>query len=103
MQFATTPSPPYYAVIFTSARTAEAEGYTETAAAMEALAKKQAGYLGIETAPGITVSYWQTLADIKAWKLQLDHLAAQEQGRKQWYKAYKVRVCRVERAYGFEA
>jgi heme-degrading monooxygenase HmoA len=103
MHFATTPSPPYYAVIFTSAKTADVEGYAETAAAMEALAKKQAGYLGIETAQGITVSYWQNLANIKGWKLQLDHLAAQQQGQKQWYSAYKVRICKVERAYGFEA
>ena len=31
-----------------------------------------------------------------------DNLAAQRAGRQRWYRAYRVRVCRVEREYGFE-
>jgi len=35
-QIATTPEPPYYAVIFTSVRSATDEGYADTAAKMVA-------------------------------------------------------------------
>jgi heme-degrading monooxygenase HmoA len=105
--FARTPEPPYYAVIFTSVRTPGDNGYGETAARMEALAAAQPGYLGIDSARGesglgITVSYWRTLADVRRWKAHLEHQEAQEQGRRQWYAAYSVRVASVERAYQHE-
>ena len=40
---------PYYAVIFTSTLTENTEGYNEMAQKMEALAKKQKGFLGIDS------------------------------------------------------
>ena len=95
----------YYAVIFTSKQTENSEGYAEMALAMEALAAKQPGYLGIESARdslGITVSYWESLEAISNWKQNLVHLKAQERGKAQWYDWYKVRICKVERAYEFE-
>lgn len=95
---------PYYAVIFTSVRNNDAEGYSEMADSMAALAKKQPGYLGFESArneTGISVSYWQTLDDIKHWKQQSEHLLAQKFGREKWYLYYKVRICKVEREYEF--
>ena len=58
------PEPPYYAVVFTSLRReAPGDGYGETAARMEELAREQPGFLGIDSARGpdglgITVSYW---------------------------------------------
>ncbi len=94
----------YYAVIFTSVQTENIEGYTEMADLMEALAKQQPGFLGIEIARneiGITVSYWQSLESIKNWKANLDHIIAQKKGREQWYSYYKVRICKVEREYEF--
>ena len=100
---ALTPTPPYYAVIFTSFRTEGDNGYTAMAEAMDELAKQQPGYLGIESVRkelGITVSYWQSLEDIKKWKQNVDHLAAQHLGRAKWYEHYKVRICKVERDYG---
>lgn len=105
MTFAPTPLPPYYAVIFTSQRTEGDNGYGEMADAMVNLASQQPGYLGIESARenlGITVSYWQSLEAIAAWKQNFDHLAAQRRGRTDWYQTYKVRICRVERDYSFE-
>ena len=101
--FAVTPQPPYYAVIFTSKRTAGDNGYGETVQRMVGLAMSMPGYLGLEAAgdgnPGITVSYWATEADIARWKQQLDHLAAQEAGKTRWYEHYELRVAKVERAY----
>ncbi len=101
---AQTPEPPYYAVIFTSVRTEGDNGYADMAARMEALAQRQPGYLGIESARsglGITVSYWESPEAISLWKQQWEHLLAQEQGRQTWYGAYQVRICKVERDYGF--
>jgi len=99
---ATTPEPPYYAVIFTSVQTDALEGYAEMAERMEALAKQQPGYLGIESARsdvGITVSYWSDLESIKKWKQQSAHLRAQSLGKERWYKNYTVRIARIERDY----
>jgi heme-degrading monooxygenase HmoA len=103
-----TPEPPYVAVIFTSMRTPGDDGYTETAARMDELAAEQPGYLGIESvrgdagALGITVSYWASEEDARAWKRVAEHLEAQRRGRGRWYEAYTVRIATVTRAYGFE-
>jgi heme-degrading monooxygenase HmoA len=104
---ADTPRPPYVAVIFTNVQTDDLDGYDETAARMEALAKEQPGYLGFESARsaatrglGIAVSYWASDDDARAWKRVVDHAEAQRQGRERWYAAYRVRVARVEREYG---
>jgi heme-degrading monooxygenase HmoA len=101
---APTPVPPYYAVIFTSVKNPQDEGYAEMAASMETLASRQPGYLGFESArsgTGISVSYWTNPEAIKNWKLQAEHLLAQKYGREKWYLQYKVRVCLVERDYFF--
>ena len=102
---AQTPAAPYYAVIFTSLKTEAANGYENMSNKMVELASQQPGYLGYESARselGITVSYWQSIEDIKNWKANLDHQMAQKLGREKWYHQYKVRICRVERDYGFE-
>jgi heme-degrading monooxygenase HmoA len=96
---------PYYAVIFTSLRTPGDQGYGEVAQKMLELAAQQQGFIGVESAReeiGITVSYWQTLEDISRWKKQLDHKLAQEKGKALWYSRYTVRICKVEREYGYE-
>jgi len=104
MPIANTPSTPYYAVIFTSIRTAGDNGYGKMADAMIEAAAKQPGFLGIESAReelGITVSYWDSLESIAAWKQDTAHLQAQQTGRDQWYASYKARICLVERDYDF--
>lgn len=102
-QIAPTPKPPYYAVIFTSERTDGDHGYVDMAARMLELAAEQPGYLGVESARsglGITVSYWESRKAIAAWRQNTEHLAAQGRGQDDWYSAYTVRICRVEREYG---
>lgn len=98
-----TPKPPYYAVIFTSVRTDGDNGYAQTAEEMLALAAAQPGFLGFESARneiGISVSYWASEEAIAAWKANATH--RQAQGRaKDWYAHFRVRVCRVEREYGY--
>ena len=104
---ASTPEPPYYAVIFTSRYSSKAaKGYAEAAQHMLDLAAMQPGYLGVESARGddrlgITVSYWKDLESIKAWKQVTEHMEAQKRGRESWYEHYEVRISKVESAYGF--
>ena len=103
--FAQTPEAPYYAVIFTSQRTAGDEGYGHMAERMVALAAEQPGFLGVESVRGadgmgITVSYWVSEEAIAAWRNHAEHSLAREQGRKSWSGQFNVRVAKVERAYG---
>lgn len=93
---------PYYAVIFTSFMSKDTQGYEKMAKEMEELAKKQKGFLGIESVRekmGITVSYWKNEAAIRVWKEQTDHIMAQKLGKEKWYDSYRVRVAKVERDY----
>ncbi len=101
---ATTPIPPYYAVIFTSFRTAGDNGYAEMADKMLKLASKQVGFLGVESARediGITVSYWRDLESIKNWKENTEHAIARKKGRTDWYQSFKTRIAKVEKDYKF--
>ena len=98
------PEPPYYAVIFSSRRTAGDAGYARMSDQMTALALAQPGCIGAESARGedgfgITVSYWTDEASILAWKGVAAHAVAQRLGLARWYETYDVRVARVERAY----
>ena len=96
---------PYYAVIFTTLLTKNSAEYEKNAIRMEELAKLQDGYLGIESTRneiGITVSYWKDLASITKWKNNLEHTEARDRGREQWYQHYQLRICKVERDYGFK-
>jgi heme-degrading monooxygenase HmoA len=103
---ADTPAPPYVAVIFTSLRTEDDDGYAITAAEMEEMAAQQPGFLGVESARGgvgITVSYWATEDDARAWKRVGEHRLVQRRGRERWYAGYTVRIAHVSRAYSFDA
>ncbi|MGE7369849.1 antibiotic biosynthesis monooxygenase family protein [Neorhizobium sp. NPDC001467] len=105
--FAHLPEPPYYVVAFSSCRTDRDDGYGNMADAMVELASRQPGFLGIESARGddgfgITNSYWRNEDSIRAWKAVVSHAAAQELGRERWYAHYRVRIARVDRAYGFD-
>jgi heme-degrading monooxygenase HmoA len=104
---ASTPEPPYYAVIFTSKRVDDT-GYAETSDRMMELAQQQPGFLGIESARGtdgvgITVSYWRDLESIANWKAHAEHRIAQQRGRSEWYGGYTTRIAKVERDYDFSA
>jgi len=102
-KLAQTPEPPYYAVIFSSYRTAGDSGYTSMAERMLELAAQQPGFLGVESVRedlGITVSYWESLEAISHWKRNAEHQAAQRLGHQRWYSSFRVRVAKVEREYG---
>jgi heme-degrading monooxygenase HmoA len=97
-----------YAVIFTSQRTDKvAAGYEKMAAAMEEAAKKQPGFLYMESVRGpagfgITISSWQSLDAIKEWKQHTEHMRAQKAGKEKWYSDYKVDICKIQKEYPLE-
>lgn len=103
---ATTPEPPYVAVVFTSVGSGDDRGYDVMSERMFEQAARQPGYLGVETAHdpvegrGITVSYWVDEDAARAWKQVAEHLVAQQRGRDAWYADYRVRVAIVQRDYG---
>lgn len=96
-----------HAVIFSSKRTAQVpEAYAAASKAMEELAARQPGFLGIESARGkdgfgISVSYWDSLEAIRRWRDNEEHLAVQARGKESFYERYEVRVAAVERGYKF--
>ena len=76
---------PYYAVIFTSIQSEVNKDYEEMAVLKISLAKKQHGFLGVESPRSngirITVSYWETEEYIRNWKNHEKHLVARNTGR----------------------
>ncbi len=94
-----------YAVIFTSRQTDTTDGYAETAREMMARVEKQPGFLGVDSVrdgtAGITVSYWESLEAIDAWKRDAEHRRARRMGREKWYASFSVYICKVEREYHF--
>ncbi len=97
----------YFAVIFTAQRSLSGDDiYDITADRMVLLARRQPGFLGVESVRGddgigITVSYWVDRDTIANWRQQAEHLAAQALGRQEFYEWYRVRVAEVvaERAF----
>lgn len=96
-----------FAVIFSSQRRGDdGREYAESTKVTEELAAKMPGFLGMESARGtdgfgITVSYWESLEAIRAFRDDPEHKAAQRRGRESFYERYEVRVCNVERGYKF--
>jgi len=92
-----------YAVIFRAEINEIDDSYITTAARMRKLAIKDYGCIELtsttEGTQEITVSYWESLEDIKQWKENPEHKAAQELGRTKWYKWYKVQIVNIVREY----
>ena len=103
--FAKLPPPPYYAVIFSSRRTAIGEDeYNAMAEHMFTLVQAQPGFLGAESTRGmdgfgITVAYFDSEENIAQWRQHAEHAAARERGKREWYEHVELRIARVERAY----
>lgn len=103
-RFASTPKPPYHAVIFSNRLNSDHDGYQAMAEKMAALAAEQPGYLGAESTRdaegfGITISYWTDEPSIADWKANAQHLIAQKMGIDKFYRHFELRVAKVERAY----
>ncbi|HTZ28572.1 MAG TPA: antibiotic biosynthesis monooxygenase [Streptosporangiaceae bacterium] len=98
--------PPYYVAVFTTVRTQDQSGYSETSARMEELVKDVRGFLGIDHAQtpgglGITVGYFRDAAALMEWRSNTEHRAAQKRGQAEWYQSYTLHVAKVERSHRF--
>ncbi len=106
MTIATTPKPPYYAVIFSSQRMENKNDYDPMSKKMLQLAQQQDGFLGVESVSSkdgfdLTISYWDSLKSIQHWKEHAAHQAAKQKGKENWFRSFKTRICKVEQDYDF--
>lgn len=51
----------------------------------------------------ISLSYWNSLEDIQAWKNDEQHKQAQALGKSLWYSHYKVEIVEILREYAGQA
>lgn len=93
------PKSNYYAVIFSSEKSENLEGYADMDKQTMDLAVKQTGYLGFESISAgnksIFISYWETKEAIEQWRVHATHQLAKSQA-KVWYKRYLSQICLVE-------
>ncbi len=92
-----------YAVIF-RAEIAELDAeYSAMAEKMRRIAINQYGCREFtsctEGNTEIAISYWDNESQIKEWRYNSEHLAAQGKGRSKWYKSYTVQVVKIAREY----
>jgi heme-degrading monooxygenase HmoA len=103
MKIASTPRPPYYAVIAPAVLSNDVSGYGEMALKLMEVAREVDGFLGIESCYQgrftLAVSYWRSLEAIEAWRAHARHRVAKENGKTRWFEAYFTRIARVERDY----
>ena len=50
----------------------------------------------------VSLFYWRDRESIKAWREDPEHLKTQQLSRKKLFAWYKIRVCELEREYGWE-
>ena len=49
----------------------------------------------------MALAEFDTLEHVAAWREQVEHKAAQERGRKEFFSEYRIQVCTVVRDYHF--
>ncbi len=95
-------------VVFVAQRASDDDdGYASAATKMDSLAAEQKGYLGMDSTRnagglGITVSYWASDTDAKAWRDHPEHAAIREAGRDRWYSHYSLHVGQITRSYDWQ-
>ena len=92
-----------YAVIFRAELKELDEEYYQTAEKLKMLAINKYGcsdFISVtEGTQEISISYWNNMELIRKWKNDVQHLAAQSLGRKNWYQSYQVKIVEVIREY----
>lgn len=92
-----------YVVIFTAEIAGLDAEYAELAQRMRDLALNDYGCMAFNSCAQdgreIAVSYWESEAQIKAWREHSEHKLAQDKGRSLWYRAYSVQVAKITREY----
>jgi len=91
---------PYYAVIFISQKNTDDPAFDRMGALVAEKVASAKGFLGMDrhrTAGGLgfSISYWDSLENIRAWRDETVHAAGQKTAREKWYSAYTIRTCQV--------
>jgi heme-degrading monooxygenase HmoA len=84
--------------VFRSRLRPDAEGYDDTADAMEARARHAPGFVDFKTfvaADGerVSIIVFATPETHDAWRRDAAHRDAQRRGREDWYAEYLIQVC----------
>lgn len=91
------------AVIFRAEIAHLNDGYQRSAERLRELALQDYGCLEFcawtEGDQEVAISYWDSEAQIRAWKADPEHQTAQRLGRERWYRSYSVQVTEVLREY----
>lgn len=85
---------------------ARADGYSEMASEMDALARSMPGFVDVKSFTAddgerLTVVWWQDEETLAAWRQAERHRVAQRLGRERWYEYYKIDVAHIVRANTF--
>ena len=83
------------------------QDYLDIAATLRPEVEKIDGFISIERFTSVTddgkmlsLSFWRDEAAIRQWRQNIDHHAAQQDGRAGIFKDYRLRVARIDRDYG---
>lgn len=81
-------------------------GYESVAERMALLAQQQPGFRAIKTFAAedgerVTISEFDSLDAVNAWRANLEHLEAQRRGRAEFYAEYSLQTCELVREAKF--
>ncbi len=102
---ASTPRPPYYAVITTAELSTRYDGdaHVRLGTELYAQAHEIGGFLGLEAffegSTSVAISYWASLEAIERWRNHALHLRAKGLGKSAWFGPCITRVARVDDDY----
>jgi heme-degrading monooxygenase HmoA len=101
---------PHVACIFRSIRNGDsALEYAEWSDRMDRLVTTMPGYIGHvsfreeSTGPGVTISYFESMASLEHWRENPVHREAQALGRSDFYDEYEIEVVEIVRHYEWRA
>ena len=96
-----------YSVIFeVEIEEGQQEAYLSIAAKLKEQLVEMPGFISIERFESlvnegklVSLSFWEDETSLIHWKNNLDHLAAQTEGRAAIFKDYRIRIAKVKRDY----
>lgn len=100
-----------YAVIFEVEITeGKKDQYLTIAAHLKEQLITMPGFLSIERFESLvtegkllSLSFWKDESSLLHWKKNIDHMAAQKEGRESIFKDYRIRIAKVERDYTMQS
>jgi heme-degrading monooxygenase HmoA len=89
-------------------RAGDPSAYAKTAARMEELSQQQPGFRSLKTFTAedgerVTLSEFDSLDAVNAWRANAEHLEAQRRGRAEFYAEYSLQTCELIRDSKFAA